>query len=78
MGFGGRHGRQARADVGDESDTCRCEMTSPQTGMYGFVGLADSPRPWLMMCRSCAGVSCFPTVVSDGTSGEMPPRPSTP
>ena len=53
-------------------------MTSPQTGMYGFVGFFDSPRPWSMMCDSCATVSALPTVVSAGTSGETPPRPRSP
>ena len=31
-----------------------------------------------MMCDSCATVSALPTVVSAGTSGEMPPRPWSP
>ena len=39
------------------SDTCGSEITWPQTGMYGRVGFADSPRPWLMIVRSCAAVS---------------------
>ena len=31
------------------SDTWLCEITGPQTGMYGFSGFDDSPRPWLMI-----------------------------
>jgi hypothetical protein len=27
------------------SVTCVLEMTAPQTGMYGWVGLLDSPSP---------------------------------
>src|SRR5436189_4281729 len=46
--------------------------------MYGLVGLADSPRPWLMICFSCATVSCLPTWLRAGTSGERPPRPRSP
>src|SRR6516162_8969750 len=34
------------------SSTCRAEITWPQTGMYGWLGFADSPRPWLMMWLS--------------------------
>src|SRR3984893_11750058 len=60
------------------SDTCCVEITTPQTGMYGFVGFFDSPSPWLMMRRSCAGVSERATVESAGTSGETPPRPRSP
>jgi hypothetical protein len=46
--------------------------------MYGFVGFADSPRPWSMMWRSAAGVSFDATPFSAGTSGETPPRPFSP
>src|SRR6266516_7115608 len=46
--------------------------------MYGFFGLANSPRPWLMICFSCATVSCFPTWLRAGTSEETPPRPRSP
>src|SRR6266568_6081389 len=60
------------------SDTCCFEITSPQTGMYGFVGFFDSPRPWSMIERSRAGVSWLATLLSAGTSGETPPRPRSP
>src|SRR6266542_5405563 len=46
--------------------------------MYGFFGLADSPRPWLMIRFSCATVSCFPITLRAGTSVETPPRPRSP
>ena len=36
-------------------------MTAPQTGMNGLVGLADSPRPCLIIWRSWAAVSDLPT-----------------
>src|SRR6266568_7084270 len=60
------------------SDTCCFEITSPQTGMYGFVGFFDSPRPWSMMNLSRTGVTALATFVSDGTTGETPPRPWSP
>src|SRR6266487_393744 len=60
------------------SATWCVEITCPQTGMYGFFGLADSPRPWLMICFSCATVSCFPITLRAGTSAETPPRPRSP
>src|SRR6266702_1372871 len=53
-------------------------MTWPHTGMYGRVGLADSPRPWLMIVRSCETVRALPTTFSAGTAGEIPPRPFGP
>ena len=53
-------------------------MTSPQTGMYGCFGFADSPSPWLMMCVSWATVRLWPTVFSAGTAGSTPPRPCMP
>ena len=31
------------------SSTWVFDSTSPQTGMYGCFGFADSPSPWLMM-----------------------------
>src|SRR6185437_16091307 len=58
--------------------TCVFESTSPQTGMYGTFGFADSPRPWSMMCLSCATVRLFPAVVSAGTAGSTQPRPCRP
>ena len=58
--------------------TCVFEITSPQTGMYGCFGFADSPRPWSMMCVSCATVRLSPTVFSAGTAGSTPPRPCIP
>ena len=51
---------------------------APQTGMYGCVGFADSPSPWLMMCVSWADRELWPTVFSAGTAGETPPRPCRP
>ena len=54
------------------------EITGPQTGIYGFCGFADSPRPLLMMCISCATVNCVPTSVSAGTSLDTPPCPCSP
>ena len=60
------------------SFTCRVETTSPQTGMYGFAGLADSPSPWSMIDRSRAAVRRVETWLSAGTSGDTPPRPSAP
>ena len=47
--------RQAGADVRDRSVDLLFEITAPQTGMYGCVGLADSPSPWSMICRSSRG-----------------------
>src|SRR6266536_2255643 len=46
--------------------------------MYGFFVFAESPRPWLRICLSCATVSCFPITVRAGTSAETPPRPRSP
>src|SRR6478752_728202 len=46
--------------------------------MYGCLGFADSPRPWLMMCVSWATVRLLPTVFSAGTAGSTPPLPCGP
>jgi hypothetical protein len=54
------------------------EITGPQTGMYGFCGFADSPRPCWMICAICATVSVLPTSVSAGTSVDTPPFPCSP
>src|SRR5579859_747543 len=45
--------------------------------MNGCVGFEEAPRPWSMICRSCAGVSLL-AFFRAGTNGETPPRPSRP
>src|SRR5579871_1832933 len=59
-------------------ETCVFDITSPQTGMYGCFGFADSPRPWSMICVSCAIVSVCLIDLSAGTAGSTPPCPPIP
>jgi hypothetical protein len=73
----GTAGNPART-YATRSETCRAEMTWPQTGMYGAFGFADSPRPWLMIVVSCSTVSCDAEPLSAGTAGETPPLPFRP
>ena len=46
--------------------------------MYGFLGSALSPSPWLMIVVSCCSVKAVPRPFSDGTSADTPPTPPMP